>query len=312
MNSQVTWKPSKPLAIFFGLVLQQFVFLYVNKAKLFWVYLAIALAIGLASITVATDSSLKKWIESGYVTFVFAVVCAAHAYFLAQNYRDNVRQWYAKWWVVLAITLSVFVIIVGVRVFFWEPFAIPSSAMSPTLKPGDHVVVSKSGFGNYRYGGLSIHRSEPSQFPQRGDIIVFQYPQNPDIDYVKRVIALPGDSIIYRDKNIYIKEKCYTGNTPCLDYQLIEKQQVSSSNSIEQTSIFVESIGQHSYHLTLHDTRMASPTNYYKQSGTKEDEWIVPQGHYFVLGDNRDNSLDSRYWGFVPVENIIGKVVYSW
>lgn len=312
MITQDTWRPSKPLALIFGLIFQQFAFLYVNKAKLFWAYLVVALVIGFASITVGNETPLKQWIESGYITIAFALVCSTHAFLLAKNFSDEIRGWYAKWWVVTLITLSVLASIVLIRGFLVEPFAIPSSAMSPTFKPGDHVIVGKAGFGNYRYSGIQLHRSEPSDFPERGEIIVFQFPQNPEIDYIKRVVGLPGDSIIYRNKTIYIKAKCDPEQSECPDYQMVEKEEVSESNTGEPISILNESLAQISYKITLNNMRAAVASNYYSQSGTQPDEWIVPEGHYFVLGDNRDNSLDSRYWGFVPSKNVIGKVIYSW
>lgn len=312
MNTENTWKPSKPLAILLGLFFQQFAFLYVNKAKLFWGYLVIALAIGFASITVGNDTDLKQWIESGYITIAFALICSIHAFLLAKSYSDEIRNWYAKWWMVLVIAISVLAIIVFVRGFFIEPFAIPSSAMSPTFKPGDHVIVGKVGFGNYRYSGIQLHKTEPSEFPLRGEVIVFQYPQDPSIDYIKRVVGLPGDSIIYRNKTIFIKERCESGSTDCPSYKAIEKVEVSTSNSGEPIDVFSESIGQTTYNISIHNMRSALASHYFSQPGTQQDEWIVPDGHYFVLGDNRDNSLDSRYWGFVPSENVIGRVIFRW
>ena len=312
MNTENTWKPSKPLAVLLGLFFQQFAFLYVNKAKLFWGYLVIALAIGFASITVGNDTDLKQWIESGYITIAFALICSIHAFLLAKNYSDEIRNWYAKWWMVLVIAISVLAIIVFVRGFFIEPFAIPSSAMSPTFKPGDHVIVGKVGFGNYRYRGIQLHKTAPSEFPLRGEVIVFQYPQDPSIDYIKRVVGLPGDSIIYRNKTIFIKERCESGSTDCPSYKAIEKVEVSTSNSGEPIDVFSESIGQTTYNISIHNMRAALASHYFSQPGTQQDEWIVPDGHYFVLGDNRDNSLDSRYWGFVPSENVIGRVIFRW
>lgn len=312
MSTQDKWKPSKPLALIFGLTLQQFAFLYVNKATLFWTYLLIALAIGFASITVGNDTVLKQWIESGYIAVAFAFTCSVHAFLSAKNYRDEIRRWYATWWMVLVIAISVLAIIIFVRGFVIEPFAIPSKAMSPTFKPGDHVIVSKLGFGNYRYNDIQLYRSVPSELPRRGEIIVFQYPQDPSVDFIKRVIGLPGDSIIYRNKTIYVKERCETSSLDCPNYRAIEKVLVSNSTSGEPVSLFYETLGQSTYSIYIHDMREDATTRYYSQPGTQRDEWIVPEGHFFVLGDNRDNSSDSRYWGFVPSDNVIGRIIYRW
>ena len=281
---QNTWTPSKVLALIFGLLTQQFAFLYVNKARLFWLYLLLLFAIGVASITLNNETSVKQWIDSGYLPVIFACLCSVHAFLLAKNYRDESRKWYARWWVVLGLSLSVLAIIVSVRAFVLEPFAIPSSAMSPTFKPGDHVLVGKTGFGNYRYNGIQIYRTQPRKAPVRGDIIVFQYPEEPEIDYIKRVIGLPGDSIVYRNKTIFIKEKCEPDVSECPGFQPLDKQEISTSSADEDISIYKESIGNTTYNVAIHNLRQIPSSYYFNQPGTKKDEWIVPEGHYFVMG----------------------------
>lgn len=116
------------------------------------------------------------------------------------------RSWYANWWAPLLYLLIILTSLFTVRTFYFETFSIPSGSMNPYLKPGEQLVITKHGFGNYRCLGVQILKTEPTKKPKRGDIIVFQYPQSPQIDYVKRVIGLPVDKIIYRNKVIYSKE----------------------------------------------------------------------------------------------------------
>lgn len=185
--------------------------------------------------------------------------------------------------------------------------------MSPTLNPGEHVVVSKSGFGNYRFIGIDIAKSAPSITPARGDVIVFQYPQNPSIDYIKRVIGLPGDTVVYRNKRIFIQPACLEESTDCPDIIEVEKTYTSTQNENGfEIEYYREFLGPVTYDIKLNTSRNDLVDRYFYQIDTQSDEWVVPDKHYFVLGDNRDNSLDSRYWGFVPESNIIGKVVMKW
>jgi len=124
------------------------------------------------------------------------------------------------------------------------------------------------------------------------------------------VIGLPGDKVLYRNKNIYIKEFCSKAESECPSYVAIKRTKKESPQS--EFTLYEEMIGDQSYSVLI-DPKIGQRTrHFYNQIGTEKDEWLVPDGHYFVLGDNRDNSLDSRYWGFVPEGNIIGKSFYVW
>lgn len=307
------WKPKTWLAITFALILQPFTFLYVNKQKLFWGYMLLTICLMLVDINLHNNPPENTWYKDIYISWVLIVLCPIHAFIIVKNYDvQQKRSWYANWWAPLLCLSVVFTSLFCVRTFYFEPFSIPARSMSPSLKPGDQLVITKHGFGNYRYLGVQILKTEPTKKPNRGDIIVFQYPQSPQVDYVKRVIGLPGDRVIYRNKVIYLKEPCPTpeSESECPSFVAIDKTTVESYQG--DLSLYEEKIGDKTYSVLI-DPQAGSLTNhYYPQEGTARDEWLVPEGHYFVLGDNRDNSLDSRFWGFVPKENIIGKSLYVW
>lgn len=302
------WKPKHWVSIIYALLTQPFVFLYVNKAKLFWVYLIAGLLVSLIDIKLHAFIDKNQWYSHIYLFWLYLGVCAAHAFIIIRNYgTKQYRNWYSNWWAPLLLFCAVSLFSLSIRTFYYEPFLIPSSSMSPSLNPGDQILITKNGYGNYKYLGFKVHTSLPTIEPTRGQIIVFEYPENPNIHYVKRVIGLPGDSLVYRDKTIYIKPACI--GKKCFEYSKVEMTKYKISGN---ESTFTESIGGYTYNILLNNKRLDLSARYFNQSNTRTDEWIVPADYYFVLGDNRDNSLDSRYWGFVPAKNIVGSAMFSW
>tara|TARA_Y100000389_G_scaffold191224_1_gene217029 strand:+ start:1913 stop:2674 length:762 start_codon:yes stop_codon:yes gene_type:complete len=188
--------------------------------------------------------------------------------------------------------LPILLIVLFLRSFLAEPFRIPSGSMLPTLLIGDYILVNK-----YQYGvRLPITKSKlvDISIPKRGDVVVFRYPGNEKINFIKRVIGLPGDTVNYENKNLYINN---------IKYKKVKKNEHKYLNDFfrEEIEIFSESNKIKSYDI-LNDNM--TPTN--------DDTFIVPEGKYFVMGDNRDHSSDSRYWGFVPDENLVGKAFLIW
>ena len=184
------------------------------------------------------------------------------------------------------VLLLVFVI----RSFIIEPFKIPSGSMMPTLIAGDFIVVNK-----FIYGiRLPVWNKTLIKVgkPNRGDVFVFHYPKDPSIDYIKRAIGLPGDEIRYENKDLFI-------NGTHIKKILQEKYIYAfNENEMMEATKFVETLGD--YSVLIHDV----PSGNYK--------FNVPEGHYFAMGDNRDNSSDSRVWGFVPDELLVGKAFFIW
>jgi signal peptidase I len=195
------------------------------------------------------------------------------------------------------------------RSFLYEPFKIPSSSMVPTLLVGDLILVNK-----YTYGvRLPIINKKIIEVgdPQRGDVMVFKYPKDMSQDYIKRVIGVPGDKIVYENKRLTVNGAAveYTALDDYLDDDSLKYQKQFVENLPNQTHRIVTQESSPSVNVA---TVEAFPQREACDFSTDKFTCIVPPGNYFMMGDNRDNSQDSRYWGFVPNKNIVGKAFLVW
>jgi len=184
-------------------------------------------------------------------------------------------------------------IVLLLRSFLAEPFRIPSGSMMPTLLVGDFILVNKFTYG-IRLPVINKKIIELNE-PQRGDIVVFRYPKDPAVDYIKRVIGLPGDKISYHNKKLTIN------GTPIEQVSLGRYEGVGQGQDMTGAENLLENLTGVEHSILI---RNGAPT--------VEFDYIVPQGNYFAMGDNRDNSNDSRYWGPVPEENLVGKAFFIW
>jgi signal peptidase I len=195
------------------------------------------------------------------------------------------------------------------RSFLYEPFKIPSSSMVPTLLVGDLILVNKYTYG-IRLPVLNKKVIEVGD-PQRGDVMVFKYPEDMTQDYIKRVIGVPGDKISYINKRLTVngKEVTYTALDDYLDDERpVYHKQLQENLLGVQHRILNDDPAPTLSLSQVHDFPHKEACDYTDDGFT----CTVPAGNYFMMGDNRDNSLDSRYWGFVPDQNIVGKAFFVW
>ena len=244
------------------------------------------------------------------ILFILLVVTGAFAladavYFRGRRGKDEREPWWIEY---PKSFFPVILVVFLLRSFLVEPFKIPSGSMVPTLVVGDFILVNKFAYG-IRLPLLNkkiINIGEP----KRGDVMVFRYPEDPSLDYIKRVVGLPGDRIAYVNKRLFING-VEQPRTPAPDY--------FNSERVRYTKQFRETTGGVEHSILIDDDvppgiPFTRPFPF-RENCHYNNEGVtctVPPGNYFMMGDNRDNSADSRVWGFVPDENIVGKAFFIW
>lgn len=218
--------------------------------------------------------------------------------------KQRLRQWIKETAPFVIVVFLVFVF----RSSFYEPFRIPSGSMIPTLMIGDFILVDKQSYGlKFPFSDLTIGQINLDPFyisgpktPERGDVVVFKFPSDPNVDYIKRIVGMPGDEIEVKNKTVFINGKAYVGT---------EKEHPEILNDMDDS---FKGYSFKFYEFTKSDKKFViqiDKDNYYKLNSPKVK---VPPNHYFMMGDNRDYSYDSRGWGFVPFKNIKGKAISVW
>jgi len=247
---------------------------------------------------------MHAWWLLAFATLITGISYGLQKLFQRNSYKTSPRVAYVHNYIASFFPALLFVFII--RSFLVDFCLIPSGSMQPTLECGDRLVASKSTYG-LRLPLLGT-RLLAGKNPQRGDVIIFRFPLNPKILFIKRIIGLPGDRIQYRNKQLIINGKpipqkiLKITDTGAISAQenLMGRRHVTYISTSHNSPSFEEKILDMNHHLATTKLNKA---------------WTVPQNHYFVMGDNRDNSLDSRTWGFLPEHYILGKaklIFFSW
>lgn len=235
----------------------------------------------------------KYWLREKRLETVLAGATEVSASGAEVRIKETAKEpWYVEY---SRSFFPVLFIVLLLRTFVAEPFHIPSGSMRPNLLVGDFILVNKFAYG-LRLPVLHTKILDLGE-PERGDAIVFRFPPDPKKDYIKRLIGMPGDHIKYRNKQLFINGELIPA-TKIGPYQ-------PKTNGTEDVNAFVwnENLLGLEHKILINPTRL---------NLMAEGEFIVPDGHYFVMGDNRDNSFDSRFWGFVPEQNLVGKAMVIW
>lgn len=281
----MAWRPKTWIAVVLAILFQPLAMLYLMRAGWALVYFLAITVMTVAELYLLETAGFT-WLRYFSFTYLIIIICIIHAYRLSKHFVPTpTRPWYSRWYGLTGIVLLFYAGTLTARIFLFQAYIVPSGSMLPNFPIGSELVVVKWGYGNYRLFDLSILKTELHRQIRRGDVVVFDYPENPSIQYVKRVVGLPGDRLEYRNNKLII-------NGIAAKYTLVKQHQ--------NVKIYRESLGKTAYLIQLNGyNRMAN------------EQYTVPKHAYFVLGDNRDNSRDSRYWGFVPADHIIGKVIYT-
>ncbi|MCJ8311495.1 MAG: signal peptidase I [Pseudomonadales bacterium] len=228
--------------------------------------------------------------QASFFNFILFLIATVHILIITRKVeqpQSNIK-FYNKWWGVLSIPLCLFLVFFLVRSFIFEPFKVVTKVMNPNLHQGEMLIIKKWGYGSYgTYSIDLINLNSATKKPKRGDIFVFTQTVN-NQTFLMRIIGLPNDEINLNKSVLMINNEIMSTH--------------KSYSQDMRMHILDESLDGNTYEVQ-YNIRRFQDGNY---SG------VVPENHYFVLGDNRDQSNDSRYWGFLPESNLVGKLIYKW
>ena len=269
-------KPKKWIAAVLGLLIPPAGMLYVARPRWAAAYFALALIIALGNMFVLRDGELA----GNAIALLVAIICAIHSYRLAGDSREIRRPWYSRWYGLVGIGAAFAALAFGARAFLFEPFRFPSESMAPSIEPRAHLIVGKWGYGNYGAYGIHLMRTGMSSDVRRGDIIVFEYPEDAALSFAQRVIGLPRDRISYTNKRLKINDE----EIPIRrigDY--VHKDRVTPSLQ------YLERLGDREYAIRIEPEAPAAvpivrafPLKEHCAYTAEGLSCRVPDGHYFV------------------------------
>jgi signal peptidase I len=276
----MSWQPDKRIALVISLIFPSLGMLYLSRYKIALLYFLTYISI-LAYFKIDVynlGNPNFRILKAGFL-FIGIMYC----YFISSNTIYE-RPWYSRWYGIISVLFVFSIPWLIFKTFNIEVYNIPNSSMQPTLIAGENVFIYKKGCGNYRLFNLSIYQTKPDEKCKisRGDLVVFQYPKDLDELHVKRVIGVAGDSVKYENRELSINSN------------VLETTEIDQTGT---TKILKETLDGIEYNI-INSIR----------ANVLNGEWLVPANSYFVLGDNRAKSSDSREWGMLPAKNIIGKV----
>ncbi len=271
--------PNKWFAAFLGFFAGAIAFIYLARWRLFWVYLLASLAVALLV------EGFKEYQALAVLNLTLSLVICIHAYRLAKAADRPLVKWYSRWYGALAIWGGFISIVLLPRIFIFDFFSIPAASMAPTIQVGDYIITSKWRNGVYSIFGKPVLSmlDEQTPKPEIGAMITF-YRAETGVTYVKRLVAGPGDLLEFANKQLV------------LNGRPVETEFTPDGLSAQET------LNGHSYQVQYIN----------EQSALRNYRVTVPKDCYVVFGDNRDNSADSRVWGLIKREQILGKVIYIW
>jgi signal peptidase I len=296
-------KPNKWIAAILGFISAPVGILYAGRWRIAALYLLLGFVLGTLGFVSRNFAE-----AANYSALFYAFFGGLHAYRIAAVYPiGKNRPTYSKWYGLVALIFLMLALIVLLRAFFVEPFRAPSGSMLPSVQRGSYLLVQKWGYGNYGTYGRKFINVPISSSLERAEVVMFEFPRNRKLIYMKRLIGMPGDTIEYKHKKIFINGK---------PSELKRDGDYYDDESMSYIPKFIEKIGNATHEVLIEDTErpQAQPDDIQLAKNCVfsggDFSCKVPENHYFFMGDNRDNSNDSRYWGFVSSDHIVGKVIY--
>lgn len=302
--------PKRWIALPLALLLAPIGFLYLGRPMAALIYFLVGSSIQTAHYFLWAEGALRHLLL--FAMLALMVIAVIHAHLIIRVWAPvNKRPWFSTWIGLVSLVGAYVTLTVTLRAFFVEPFSVPSSSMHPSIPIKSYMLVEKWGYGHYGTHGMQFLSRPVSSSLRRGDVIVFDYPLAPERQFVKRLVGLPGDKVSYLDKRLSINGKEVLTVAAGLITELIPE-----NGSTTQFAAWEESMeaGTHKVQTRADRPPLMGPIRSFtgRERCEYEDRGFtcsIPDGHYFVLGDNRDNADDGRYWGFVPERMIVGKVL---